>query len=239
MPAARTINKNYVPYVFDPNNIPKHGIVVSLPVNTRGAPHIREEARSRYGIRSTHLPHNGHYISVLDAERINYESIVFVNRIQGFVRIRDPHYSPDMKWEDIWHGDKNFPYHVYVGKVASIHPFPEYISPLADPNDKDTPENGSFFFINQVFPRVDAELIAKINGFAGAEVVARDIWDDHYIHGSNMTEDLWNTLIAEQIASGFVGYFNPDRLKQIRAKVLYEHGPRKPYKRVRVIFGRE
>jgi hypothetical protein len=238
MPAARTINKNYVPYVFDPNNIPKYGLVLSLPMHIRGAPDIREEARARYGVRSTRLPHNGHYLSVLDPENMNEESIRFVNRIRAFLRIRNPYYSPDMKWEDIWHGQKNFPYQVYVGKVASINPFPEYVSPL-DLEDKNTPENGPFFFINEVFPRVDAELVAKINGFARAEVVAQDIWNDHYIHGSNMTEDLWNTLIAEQIASGFVGYFNPDRLKQIRAKVLYEHGPRKPYKRVRVIFGRE
>jgi hypothetical protein len=233
---------NYIPYVFDPNNIPKNGLIITLPTNSRGAPAIRAMAK-RVGVHNTLLPHNGHYISWLPPEHMTKETISLLNGAKAIRNERIPEYWCEMRWEDIHAGDSSFPFQVCVGKLKFLHGEPK-ISSTSSVKDEvpsyiTNSDTSSFDFINQVFSDVDDVAKAKINAFAGNDVVRVSKHGEHYIDGDDMNESLWNMLVQEKYLSGFIGYLNPKRLKEAKVKLCWQHGPRAAYKRVQAVFGKE
>lgn len=241
MPVKTKKKSKYIPYVLDKNNIPKNGLVIKLPTKISGSVDTRRLA-STFGVENTKLPHNGHYISWLPPERITDDAIKFLNSIESIRNERSVEYWCEMKWEDILHGDKNFPFKVCIGKLKVLGE-PCYM----DRNNpylkadvvSESDYIGAFDFVNQVFSHVDDSLENKINSLVGNDCLKKSEYGEYYIDGSCMTESIWNILVQERWMSGFVGYLNPNRIKEAKVKICWEHGPRKPYRKVRIIFGRE
>lgn len=232
---TQTKKSNYVPYVFDPNNIPENGLIVVLPTQSKGSTAARNRA-SQLGVQNTKLPHIGHYISWLPSNYMTEEAVSFLNSIKAIRNERQPEYWCEMRWEDIHIGEKSFPFQVCIGKLKYLHGEPnnqiEIPSHMIDRYD-------GFEFINQVFSDVDDAAKNKINAVVGKEVVKLSKHGEHYIDGNDMNESLWNMLIQERYLSGFVGYLNPKRFKEAKVKVCWENGPRAAYKSVKIVFGKE
>lgn len=262
---ASNSTKTYVPYAFDPNNIPKLGLAVTLPFKVPGmkskeATEIRYKAKKELGVRTIRPPHLGHFLSVLNAELMTQNAIDFLNAVKAIRNERTMEYCCNMKWNDIYHSGKSFPYQVFVGKLRNLgHIWDDAKGVWREELEWDAVEDTNVFEegsipiqasvkyikrppfadVSEAFPKIDDAIMEKINGFVGKSVLQRNLTGEYYVDSEDMTEPLWDMLVQEKYASGFIGYLNPDRINEANVKICYQKWQRKPYERYKIIFGKE